>query len=570
MLFFGKRVLFFTIFLPSLLLSEEFYIRFIGNNHISSNELYEALNLYNPLFYELHIKNPKIQDTQTEGFLQKIKEFYKTKGFYHTNISYIKNSDTIEYQIEELDPIIVDNIFINSTLDISKEIDLSKNSIFESQKFTQSKESIKLLYTQKGYCKANIDAKAYLDIQTNKANLTYNINENDPCFIRDIKIDSSTNIDTKIIKSILEFKEGDILDNNKLTRSYTNLYAYEGINSATIQTNINDDSSLDVLVVVLQNKKPIIFQTGLAFTSDEGPIGMIGLRDTNFLGNLKSLGAEVRASKMKQNIKLFLNIPLRDGDTFGAEAGYENENFIKFYQDSIYSTLSIKHKKQKQTVKESVVFERSKSYHLDADVLKDIIDRDVFLTSLMLEYNYDTRDDLFDAKDGYIFNAILSGSLKSYLSDATYYKLRVDSGVLLPIHDYTLALKSTFGSMSVSHGHTPSSYNFFAGGMLSNRAYGYKKLAFSNNSDLRVGAKSIIELTAELRFDIYKNLKGVIFNDNTYLSDNSFMEKNSVYHTIGGGARYKTPFGLIAIDAGFDISKPKEQYALHFHIGQTF
>jgi translocation and assembly module TamA len=85
-----------------------------------------------------------------------------------------------------------------------------------------------------------------------------------------------------------------------------------------------------------------------------------------------------------------------------------------------------------------------------------------------------------------------------------------------------------------------------------------------------MGSESILEATAEIRFDIYGGLRGVLFSDNTYLGNESMPSYDNGYYSAGFGFRYKTPIGPIAIDLGFDIQNPTKQYAIHFHIGELF
>lgn len=101
--------------------------------------------------------------------------------------------------------------------------------------------------------------------------------------------------------------------------------------------------------------------------------------------------------------------------------------------------------------------------------------------------------------------------------------------------------------------------------MNSNRAYGYRKLGPMDDSSNPIGFDSVIETKIEERFPIYGAIKGVVFNDNTFIGNDSMPGFDKGYYSAGVGLRYATPIGPLAIDFGFDIADPTAQYAFHFH-----
>lgn len=563
-----KKLIFFLFSI--LLYADELQLYFDGNKNISTKELYTSLGLYEPQFYEFYLDKPKIKDAQADFFLDILKSYYKSKGFYHITIDYTKDTDSIIYKIQENNPIIVDNINIVSSLDISNLIEINKGDIFDSEKFTTSKNNIKLLYAKNGFCNIALDAKAYLDIELDKAYLIYTVEPKSLCHINKIDIQPTANIENRIIKSLLYIKEGDELDTNKINLSYESLYGYEGISKAIIETNPDENSSVGVNVKVFENEKPIRFQSGLAYTSDEGAMVLLGVKHSNLFNNLKTLGVESRLSQIKQTVKTNYDMPLFHRNFTGIEVGYQNEKFVNFKEDKVYSSIYLMQKNSPHTVKESIVFDKSREYDMDKNGLYAIDDNHIFVISPKLEYSYDVRDNRFDPRSGYFLNAMIMSSIKSGFSDATYYKFVVDGGFIVSYKESVLALKSKFGTIVIEDGNIPSSYKYFAGGMYSNRGYAYKKLGNSDEYNNPIGSNSIFETTLEARFDIYKDFRGVLFSDNTFLGNGSTPKYDNGYYSVGAGIRYKTPIGLIALDVGCDVADPTKQYAIHFHIGELF
>lgn len=563
-----KKKLFLFFLFSTLLFAESFLLFFNGNKALTTRELYDALEIHKPRFYEFYIDKPSLALKDIELTKQAIKGYYKSRGFYHADIQYVNDENAITIIIEENDPIIVKSITQTSRLDIGKKIPFKEGDIFDTNKFTQSKKDIKLFYANNHFCNISLNAKAWVDIEQNSAYLTYDVLQNEICHFGKIDVKPTENIDADILKSILYIEEGKLFTTDKITKSYESIYGHEGISKAIIDTNTDKNGSVNIVLSAFENEKPIRTQAGAGISSDEGAMLLLGAKHRNFLGNLKTIGIETRLTQIKQTIKTNFDMPLLNKNFTGFEVGYESEKFTTFKEDRISSDLFLKQNFLPHTFKESLVFDKSRTYDSDDETL--FPKSSLFVVSPKLEWGYDTRDKILEATSGYFVNSHIMGSLKSTLSDASYYKFKVNSGYIIPVDDYIFGLKATFGTLGVSDGYIPSSYRFFAGGMYSNRAYGYRKLGPTNDKNDPIGSDSILEATAEMRFDIYGSLRGVVFSDNTYLGNGSVPSYDNGYYSAGFGFRYKTPIGPIAIDFGFDIADPTKQYAIHFHIGELF
>ncbi|MDQ1244432.1 MAG: outer membrane protein insertion porin family [Campylobacterota bacterium] len=562
-----KKLLIYLLF-STLLYGDKLELLFEGNNKISSGELYSSLELYEPAFYEFYIEKPSIESQTIDLITQSIKDYYKTKGFFHADAKYTKGTKSVTIKIDEKSPIIVKNISNISDIKSDNTIPFKTGDIFDADKFTQSKKDIKLLYANSNFCNASIDAKAWIDIEQNEAYINYESKKNKKCYFGKVKINAPKDIDAEIIRSLLYIDENKSFSVNKITKSYGELYANEGISKAVIETNVVHENIVDANVEVTQNEKPLRFEFGLGASSDEGAMVSVGIMDRNFLGNLKTLSLKTRVAEIKQNVKLNFDMPLVERNFTGFETGYENEKFIGFKEYKFYSVAYLKQKRAEHTFKESLLFDTINTYDSEDESLFPPVR--LLIISPKLEYGFDTRDKILDPTKGYFINGEASGSLMGALSDATYHKLRTTAGYIHSLEGSVAAFKASYGMLKLVEGDIPASYRFFAGGMHSNRGYGYRELGPKNANGDPIGFNSILEFTAELRFKIHGDFRGVVFNDNSYLGESSAPNYGNGYHSAGLGLRYMTPIGPIAIDFGFDVENPTKQYAVHFHIGELF
>jgi len=563
-----RAKLLFLLLSSSVLYAQTLPLLFQGNRALGERELYETVHLYKPYFYEFYKDEPAV-DTRTLPILrQTLQNFYKTKGFYHTEISYAKNEKTITISIKENAPIRVNDITTLSKLDIASKIFLEKNDIFDAEKFTQSKKEIELFYANNHYCNIELDAKAWIDINTNSAYLTYSVTPNALCHFANVTVHSSETIDADIIKSLLYIEEGDSFSLEKIKKSYQSLYSHDGISKALIDTKTDENNSVDAIVTITENEKPIRMQIGLGASSNEGFMASFGVKHRNLFGNLKTLSLNTRVTQIQQSLKINYEMPLVNKNSFGAESGLENEIFEGFKEKRVFTTLSINQRFTPTSFKESLFFDNVDTYESDDKLL--FPEGSLFVLSPKLEWNYDTRDKILEPSKGYFLGAEVMGSAMSEISDATYYNFKLSGGYILPLASTILAARVKFGSLHLYQGEIPASYRFYAGGMDSNRAYGYRKLGAVDALLNPIGFDSVVETKIEERFPLYGAIRGVVFNDNTFIGDNFTPNFTRGYYSAGVGLRYRTPIGGLAIDFGFDIADPTAQHALHFHIGESF
>jgi len=563
------KVLIIISMLISTLCAEILPLEIQGNNSISDAELYKTLSLHKPNVYEFYKKEPKFNEKLIPLSVETLKEFYKSHGFYHAKIYFTKQRGHLLLKIIEGPAIKIKQIKIESDINIDKSIPFKVDDTFNAKKFILSKQNIRLDYKRIGYCNAQYDIKAYIDIVKNSARLIYKIASGDTCFFKNVTIDNPKNIDKDIIKPLLYIKEGEVYTPQSIKKSYKRLYAYDGISEVHIESIIIDKGKdVNATITVKSNPKPIQFQIGFGASSDEGLTAKLDLKHRNIFGNLKTLALHTRVTQIKQSLGLDFSMPLINGDIFGSQINYNNENFFSFKEYSIKAKGFLRQIDEPTTSQEALIIDTATTY--DSNNLLIAPETTLLIVSPALKWQYDTRDNILNPKKGYFINTSLQSSLKCAISDASYYKVKIGAGIILPLKPSTLALKIDLGSLHTFNGNVPSSYRFFAGGMYSNRAYRYHFLGPKDKNGDPVGFNFLMETRTEYRFNIVGNVNGVIFNDNSFIGESYSPDTTIGYYSGGVGVRYETPIGPLAIDFGFDLKQPKLHNAFHFHVGESF
>ncbi|BBG65862.1 outer membrane protein [Hydrogenimonas sp.] len=550
-----------------LALAEPLPVEFSGNRSFDERSLYEAMGIEKPYFFEFWKKRPKVDPKKLDVLIPLLENFYKSHGFYHANITYRVGNGKIEIDIKENRPVTVEDISYISPLDIEELLPFKKGDRFDAEKFVESKEKIKEFYAYHRYCNVNLDSKAYIDIENDKAYIVYDIEPNEPCLFGEITIKTPPKLDEKIVRSLLYFKEDDPYSAELIKKSYKEIYANEGVERVIIDDAKHEGNRVPVKVTVSLYPKPVHFSAGAGYSSDEGLNLQMGIKHRNFPKNLKTVGLQTRYSQIRRYVKATYEMPLPNHNRFAGEIGFSNEIFDGYKESSLRAKLLLKQLRWPQLLQESVSIDKTTtSESLDT---VNFPNGRLLIVSVNGGWEIDRRDSVLNPTKGYKIGIEASGSVKSAISDATYYKLLLTGVHHTPLTKATLSLRLRQGVIKAKQGHIPPSYRFYAGGMNSNRAFGYRQLGPKNSLGDPVGAFSLTEATAEYRFDIGKNFRGVLFSDVTYLGQNSLPDYKRGYISVGPGIRYMTPIGPIAFDLGFNAQN-FGSYTLHFHIGELF
>ena len=553
--------------LSQLLPAAALSVEFSGNRSIDDRTLHEVIGLKKPLFFEFWKSEPKLDPDKVNSLLPLIENYYKSHGFYHAKAASVIRNNKIVITIEEYEPIRVADVSTISILDIKPLIPFNNAERFDPEGFVMSKRAIREFYADHHFCNVELTAKAFVDIEKNLAYIVYDVKPNDPCVFGKISIHAPESVQPEIISSLLYFKESEPYTTELIRRSYQEIYANEGIERVIIDDSKHDDNRVPVDVTVSIYPKPIHVKTGAGYSSDEGINLQAGIKHRNFFGNLKTLGLEARYSQIKAFVRISADMPMPDHNRAGADISAKREIYDGYNERSLLARVNLKQSRHPNFFQESIIY--------DDTITSESNDPENFpngklrIISPVGSWEIDKRNSVLEPTKGYKLHAEAMGSVKSKLSDATYYKLQFSGAYHHPVSWGVASFRLKYGAIKVLQGRVPPSYRFYTGGMNSNRAYNYRQLGPKNSYGDPIGAYSMTEGTVELRIPVDGSFKAVIFTDITYLGRTALPDYKKSYTAVGPGIRYETPIGPIALDIGFDIND-FSQYAIHFHIGELF
>lgn len=564
--------------LSTVLLADKFdKISIKGNAAFFESTLFDAVGLQSSsttlLKKEYNTTNLIPSDTADD-----LLDFYYSKGYYKCLIDYQITNNELSYHIKEDKPIRVKSLKINSTFNLKKFQTMAVDDIFDADKFMEMKQLIRRHLDENGYPKTKIVSNAIVNIEPYEAYVEINITTANKSKIKAISYPQLEKISKNSINDKLEFKIGDYFDIRDIEKSRENLYMSDMFSNVQIEIDDNesDDENLTLSIKLDKGKQKSI-KVSLGYSSDEGPRFKFSWIDKNAFNDFRRVETSVKLMRDSQASDATLFLPNLLGMPFEDKVSIEQYRwpYLGYSEKQIANQFRFSF-----DAYEAKNFLGLKTEHgvIDAEVESEYIKNQSYITNaIMYQYLLDKRDSKLDATSGYLIDANIEFANNILASSLNYVKSELEAREIISfpytskLSNLTLALKGKIGVIDdLKKSYIPIFKRFFAGGSFSNRGYAFNKMGPTDNAGNFVGAKTLIDASAEAIYKINQKFSGVTFFDTTLLGYQSFSIAEKFNPSIGIGMRYETGVGPLRFDIGVPIGEDKRNPVFHISFGQSF
>ncbi|MBL3520556.1 BamA/TamA family outer membrane protein [Arcobacter lanthieri] len=527
----------------------------------SKSNLEKVCDISYPSFYKFWKENPIFSEKDIAICSELLEDYTHSIGFYNSLITYEIDEDKATFTIKKNEQIKISSINIHD--EYKNLIELKVGDGFESSNFTNSKKYILKYLGEKGYPKAVLDAKAYVDIDDYKVDIEYKVTKNDIQYFGDVHIENNANIDTSFLEKNIAFNKGEVYNSNLIDKTYENLYNFGIYKYIAVEPNIDRDDNIVPVDVKLIEGDYRETMYGFGYDTDTKFRFKAQYKNENFLGNLKqfTIGTKINSDGYNIYNNLYNPYFIRDDISFNNDISYEDMDYKSYSQKKIEEKLSFSKEFFGLSNTAGILIE----YSTIKSDLQDYKSGSYLLNSFFYEAIFDRRDDILNPKNGYYLSFYIENGSKLLASEIDYIKTLSEFRYIKTFDKVTSSFKTSIGTLSKD---LPIFKHFFAGGDYSNRGYSYQKVGKKDYEDKPYGGLSMIDSSLEFEYALNKDLGLVTFFDSTMLSleENKFNDK--FYNSYGIGARYYTPIGPLRVDLGFPIDEGG--FVFHIGIGQVF
>ncbi|MAI29510.1 MAG: outer membrane protein assembly factor BamA [Rickettsiales bacterium] len=573
-------------------------VNFINNKVFSDSTLKDVISSTEYRWYEFWGSNDKFDKDRINYDKDLLKKYYYDNGYIDFRIISVNSSlvdnrkdFVVNFSIYEGNRYKVSNVNVRSNiknlqkLDVSNLIEISQGDWYSSIDIDNSIKNITEKASQYGY--AFVEVYPVIKKRMGFVDLTFEIEEGKKIFIDRIDILGNLKTVDKVIRRELELVDGDPFNSVKLRQSERNVNNTALFEGVEIKLDESSDANKANVEVEVKEKATGQFSVGGGFSSLDGAIGNVSIKESNLFGEAKEVTLALGISTRKQEVDLsytnpyFLDKDVAAGiDLFNVRrnnkrySGYKH-NILGFRLRSGYEIINdVRHFS-------SYTLKRDKIHDISNTTSRYIQDQEgKRVTSIIGQaIQYSSLNDRINPTEGMRVRLDLdyygligdSEHFQSELKVANFFRIAdgvvlgnfIEGGYILPIKDVKI------------------NDRFYING---DRLRGFKNLGIgprdSSTTDALGGEIYYLsrnEVTFPLGLPDDLGLAGLVFADigTLYsLSDSGVdvLDENKIRASAGIGVSWVSPFGPVK----FYLSKAilKENYdkkeIFRFSFGTTY
>lgn len=576
-------------------------ISFVGNKEFSDSELREVILTKESKWWRILTTADKYDPDRLTFDRELLRRFYLENGYADfrvvsavAELAPDRSDFFVTFTVEEGNRYKFGDIDVVSKIkDIKPEslkplIKIRKGDWYSSALVDDTVVSLTNEAGNFGYAFIEIRPRVRRDRENFTINVTFEVQEGPRVFVERIDIRGNTRTLDRVIRREFRLVEGDAFNAAKLNRSQQrirNLGFFKTVEANKVRGSTPDKTIIEVDV---EEQPTGELSLGAGFSTRDGLVGEIGIRERNLLGRGQDLKASLRISQRTQQFDLGFTEPYFMGrniaagvDLFNVRSSLDDES--SFREDKVGGRLRAGYELNEEwshAVRWTGQYVDITDVDDDASqIIKDQAGAD-FESIVGQTLSYDTRDSRITPTKGILSR--LSTDVAGLGGSVRFGRATWKTQYFYPI------TKKWIGQLSADIGHIEGigqdvriTDTFFIG---SDNMRGFEIGgigARDKTTDDALGAKTYAIGSAEVTFPIGLpeefGIRGAAFTDfgtafgadgNSALIDDS----KDLRLSAGVGLSWRSPFGPVRIDVAYPILKQDfdQEQIFNFSFGTRF
>ena len=581
-------------------------ILFVGNEAFSDGELRDVIGTRESAWWAFF----RVSDTYDPDRLsfdrELLRRFYLSEGYADFEI----RSAVAELTPDESDFIVTFTVdegaryrFADSIIsaeirglpvgDFAPLIVHERGEFYDASEVEETVEALSDAVGDQGYAFVDIRPQIERDRAAQTISINYAIGEGPKVIVERIEVSGNFRTEDAVVRREFRFAEGDAFNTSKLRRSRQRIQNLGFFSKVDVRTTPGSAPDRTVVEVEVEERSTGELSFGLGFSTSDGPLGDIAIRERNFLGKGQDARLALQIAGDSQQIDFgftepyFLDRPLLAG--INARATQRDlEDETSFQERNIGGGFVIGYDIA-ENLRQTWTYDFSQREVTDVQSDASFVIQRLQGTSLVSEIGqtltYDKRDNRFRPTEGYFGELGLAGA--GVGGDTRYVRGTIRGGYYYPLFDRELILSATAEAGVSRNFDGNGSYidSFFLGG---NSVRGFENFGIGprdSGSDDAVGGQNYFAGSLQAAFPVgfpeELGVRGRAFVDvgSLWSIDETGLDATSglddgfgIRASTGVGITWDSPFGPIAIDYAFPFAKEDfdKTENLRFSFGTTF
>lgn len=562
-------------------------ITFLGNKAYPASTLQGVINSEESRFYKFLSDSDKYDPDRLEYDKELLRRFYRSRGYADfkvqsafAELSPDKSAFYLTFTVIEGARYTLGDVTIESSLkgaetDLQPHLLTASGDEYNATHVENTIDKLIAVLGDRGFAFVEIDPVLDKNVKEGTIDLTYSIRQGARVYVE--RIDITGNIGTldEVVRREFRLAEGDAYSSTRLQQSEKRLRNLGYFKNVTVATQQGSAPDKVVIAVNIEEQSTGEITLGAGFSTADGPLADVGIRERNLLGRGQDLRFRVLAAAERQQFDIgftepyLFNRELMGGvDLYKIQQDYSTES--SFDRDSIGGKLRTGYKLSEELQHQQYyAFEQSEITDIDSDASRFIRDQEgKNITSLVGHaLVFDNRDNRFTPTEGVMVKGVQE--VAGLGGDDKFVRHELQSEYYYPIApEFVFSLAGAAGHIAAIEDDVRINQRFFIGGRVmrgfDNSGIGPRDFTTGD----ALGGNMYYVGSVETRFPLGLpedlGISAALFTDVGSLWDSDDVgpevvgNDHSLRMASGLGIAWASPFGPIRID--FSVPVIKEEY----------
>jgi outer membrane protein insertion porin family len=577
-------------------------IDFVGNKVFSDSELRSEILTKESAWYRFLSTSDTYDPDRLTVDREALRNFYLKEGYADfrvissvAELSPDRNAFFITFTVEEGERYKFGPVNVKSALkdldpeSLRSDVTTAEGDWYDALEVENTVNGITDRVGELGYAFVEVQPQIEKDRANKTITLTYDVQEGPRVYIERIDISGNVRTLDKVIRREFRLVEGDAFNSSKIRRTRQRIQNLGFFSKADLKTTPGSAPDRTVIDVTVEEQSTGELSFGAGFSTSDGPIGDVSIRERNLLGRGQDLRLGFVLSGRRSQLDLSFTEPyfLDQNLAFGIDAfrtrtdrpesSFDEKNlgggfrfsweWAEFLRQTVRYTLS-----------------QDEIFNVDSNSSLAIQQQEGTTVSSVVgqELTYDRRDNRFNPTEGYVVR--LRNDVAGLGGDLRYLRTRLGAGYWYPVtSSVTASLNGELGYIFGFNQDVRITDAFFLGGStlrgFETAGVGPRDIATDDSLGGNKYAVGSLEVSFPLGLPEEYGIKGRAFSDFGTLFDSDFddaaatiVDKKSIRVSLGVGLTWTSPFGPLAVDLAYPIIKEdfdKDEF-FRFSVGTRF
>ena len=273
-------------------------IKFIGNERFTDNDLRAVISSKENRWYRFLSSDDRYDADRIDFDQGLLRNFYRKNGYIDFNmvssnaeLSQDKESFFIVFTIEEGERYKVNNVDVDTSalrnIDNSKLIDsvtFEKNDYYSSEEMEITIDNLTNALGDMQYAFVRIAPDIRKIGTENKVDVTFVTQETQRIYVEEINIKGNNRTLDKVVRREFDLVEGDPYSATKVAKAEKDIRGLDFFNKVSVRRKPGSAPDLTVIDVDVEEKSTGEVSIGAGFSTSDGPLADLRIRERNFLG----------------------------------------------------------------------------------------------------------------------------------------------------------------------------------------------------------------------------------------------------------------------------------------------